>query len=139
MQSGIVWQLIDYQIGMTLSEMWMLARSMVEALGVESICCKIGSKWQLKLDIEFGDDAIFLCCVLDGTVRSVCRMQCPLQSGGSDRRRIVSAHCADAVGSVCIFLRLDYNLYIQSHHVIRTRVTMVELRRAAFSTRRLLV
>ena len=124
-QSGIVWQLIDYQIEMTLSEMWMLARSMVVALGVESIGCKIGSKWQLTLDIEFGNDAVFLCFVLDGTVRSVCRMQCPLRSGGPDRRGIVSAHCADAVGSVCIFLRLDCNLYIQSHHVIRTRVTMV--------------
>ena len=124
-QSGIVWQLLEHQIEMTLSEMWMLARSMVVALGVESLACTIGSKWQLKLDIEFRDDAIFLCCVLDGTVRSVCRMQCPLRSGGPDRRGIVSAHCADAVGSVCIFLRLDCNLYIQSHYVIRTRVTMV--------------
>ena len=58
-QSGIVWQLIEQQIEMTLSEMWMLARSMVVALGVESLACTIGSKWQLKLDIEFGDDAIF--------------------------------------------------------------------------------
>jgi len=48
-QSGIVWQLLEHQIGMTLSEMWMLARSMVVALGVESLACTIGSKWQLEL------------------------------------------------------------------------------------------
>jgi len=114
-QSGIVWQLIEHQIEMTSSEMWMLARSMVVALGVESLACMIGSTWHLKLDIEFGDDAIFLCCVLDGTVRSVCRMQCPLRSGGPDRRGIVSAHCVDTVGSVCILLCAVYIFCILNH------------------------
>ena len=114
-QSGIVWHLMEHQIEMTLSEIWLLARSMVVALGVESRAFTIGSEWKLKLDIEFGDDAIFLCCVLDGTVRSVCRMQCPLRSGGPDRRGIVSAHCVDAVGSVCIFLCVVYIFCILNH------------------------
>ena len=111
-QSRIVWHLLGNGMDMTLSAMWLLARSALLALDVNSIDFQKGESWTLMLDLEYCDNDSFLLCELNGVVRSVCKLQCQSKAKQTDRRAIAELSHDDAVEVICILWLHICRMYI---------------------------